>query len=154
MFFFIWALWFSMGYSQNILLVEKANFRNNVKYFEGDEISFRTLSDTLISGELTACFDSTIIIDGYLTFQLDEIEFIRKRLWAPWFFSELFYKAGIPYFFITTINRAINHDQPVIREDHLIISASLVGAALIMHRLAYKKYRLTNGNWKIKILEM
>ena len=144
----------TLSFSQNMLVLEKSNMRKNFKYYEGDHIAIGIKGDSLITGTLTACYDSLIIIDNIFRLSISDIKFIKGSRGAFGFFSELFYKAGIPYFIITTINRSVNHDQPVFTNSNLIISSSLIAAAVLSHIFATKRYQINKGKWKLKVLEM
>jgi hypothetical protein len=140
--------------AQLYLVVQKRGTVKNHKYEIGNEISFQTIKgDFYINGKLSKITDSIITIDNLYDIELDNIGVVFKQRRSLRKISKLFFiRGGIAYTTIVGINGVINNDSPLIDEQTLIISASMVAIGLLMKPFYVKKMDVTE-KWQLKVLD-
>ena len=151
LFFFILAI---ATYSQQYLIVQKCGTVKNVKYEVNDKISFQTLKGEFhIEGTITKIKDSTITIDTFYEINLKNIATVfRLRSFLNGLSKIFFIRGGIVYVSIVGINGIINNDSPLIDEQTLIISASMVAIGFALKPFITKKFDVT-GKWCLKVID-
>lgn len=139
---------------QNILIIERPGTIKNYKYFQGNEIKLRTISnDTVVSGALSLIQDSTVIINNNFELEIDNISTVYRKRWGFSFLQYLSIFGGLAYASINTINGLINNDSPVVPGETLIISGSMVAFGIVLTPLTTRKIKMDNGKWRILILD-
>ena len=119
--------------AQRILLLENTRKFNNTKYRVGDRICLKTdQSKTKHYGLINKITDSSIIVNGYEHYLIEEITVIYEQRWFFSFFSAASKTAGFGYFFIDAFNHLINNEKPYIEDGTVQISAVIVSAGYIM----------------------
>jgi hypothetical protein len=140
--------------TQNILILERPGTIKYFKYEVNDWIKLSTSKpDTTIHGFISLINDSSITIDRVNEVTLKNISTIIRKRWGFNFLQKLFITAGIPYLLISTINGVINNDEPVVPTETLIISGSLIAAAIVVTPLTSRKHKTDNKKWRVKILD-
>jgi hypothetical protein len=146
-------LWLCLG-GQNILVVEKPGTVSNFKYYEGDKIRLRTIaSDSIFSGIITMIGDRSIIIDKSDEISISDIKKIYRKRWGYSFLQYLSIFAGLSYVAINTLNGIINNDVPVVPQETLIISGSMVAFGIALTPLTTRKISTDKEKWRVIILD-
>ncbi|MCF8366422.1 MAG: hypothetical protein K9H16_11610 [Bacteroidales bacterium] len=142
-----------LGISQQYLVLQKSGTIKNIKYEVGDKISFQTLKgDFYVEGDISEIRDSSIMINSYEV-RLDNISIVyRQRRFLKGMSGLFFIRGGIAYVAIVGVNGLINNDSPMIDEQTLIISASMVAIGLAMKPFITKKY-FVKENWILKVID-
>jgi hypothetical protein len=155
--YLIYWLLFLIGSSlaaQNILVLERPGTVKNLKYYQGDKIKIRTIAaDTIISGSINRIFDSSIIINNSNEILIADMAAIYKKRWGYGFLQYLTIFAGVAYLGINSFNGIINDDQPVVPQETLIISGSLIAFGFALTPLTTRKFKIDNEKWRIIILD-
>lgn len=141
-------------HGQKHLIVEKIGRFRHFTYKKSDRIILRTrLNDVLIDGEITEIRDTILIIDEDWEVNFSEISEVYKvRKFYPWL-SFVLVQAGLAYFTVSSINRAINHEYPVVDGHTAAVSGGILLGAVAAYALKIKKIRLDKGKWKLKVLD-
>ncbi len=140
--------------AQQYLVVQKRGTVKNYKYEVGNKISFQTnKGDFYVKGSISKMTDSTIFIDNLYNFELENIGIVlrQRRFWKK-LSKQFFISGGIAYVTIVGINGVINNDSPLIDEQTLIISASMVAIGLLLKPFIVKKMDVTE-KWQLKVLD-
>jgi len=140
--------------AQQYFVVQKTGTVKNYKYEIGNKISFQTKKgDFYVSGTISNMTDSTISIDNLYDFELENIGVVfRQRSFLNGMSKVFFITGGIAYVTIVGINGVINNDSPLIDEQTLIISASMVAIGFLLKPLIVKKMD-TSKKWQLKVLD-
>lgn len=152
---FLFLLIFSFSiYGQQYLVVQKPGKVKNFKYEVGDEIMINTRKgDLTLSGEITDISDTCVTINTYIDVGLSNIaKVLRPRRFFTKLSKLFFIRGGIAYVTIVGINGIINNDSPLIDEQTLTISASMVAIGLAMKPLYIRKLD-TTGKWALKVID-
>ncbi len=68
-----------------------------------------------------------------------------------------FYKSYLllreDHILVSSINGLINNDSPVIPQESLIISGSLIAGGIALIPLTTRRYKTDNEKWRLKILD-
>lgn len=140
--------------SQNILVIEKHRAGRNIKFYQNDRITVELKYDqTVLKGRLTTIGDSSFILNEKQEIYLNNIERVYIERFWPKLLEGVCFAAGIPYLAISTINGVINHDQPIVPKETLVISGSLIAAGLAMTPLLVHKIKIGKDHWRIMILD-
>ncbi|MEZ5199555.1 MAG: hypothetical protein R2764_25215 [Bacteroidales bacterium] len=139
---------------QNIFILEKPGTIKYFKYTVNDRIKLKTIGEkTLISGRISKISDSSIVVNSVLEIPLKDIDVIHREQFGFSLLQKVFLSAGIPYLAISMINGAINNDNPIVTEETLIISGSLITAGAALTPLVSRKFKIDNQKWRVKILD-
>lgn len=140
--------------AQQYLVVQKKGTIKNHKYEVGNEISFQTKKgDFYVTGIISKMTDSTVFIDNLYEIELENINVVfRQRRFLRKLSNLFFIRGGIAYVTIVGINGVINNDSPLIDEQTLIISASMVAVGFLMKPFIIKKMDVTE-KWQLKVLD-
>lgn len=151
LFFFILAV---ATYSQQYLVVQKYGTVKNFKYEVNDKISFQTLKgEFFIEETITYITDSTITVDTFYEVKLKNIATVlRPRIFVIALSEIFFIRAGIAYVAIVGINGIIHNESPVIDEQTLLISASMVAIGFALKPFFTRKLDAT-GKWCLKVID-
>ncbi|MBN3036408.1 MAG: hypothetical protein JW861_12550 [Bacteroidales bacterium] len=141
-----------MSEAQDMLLVQRSDLAKRFIYREGEMIRLMVIDGTRVSGEIKGIGDSTMHISDYGEVPYSRISMVCRRSRGFSLLSEVFLKAGIPYFLISTLNRGINNDQPVVPEETIWISSGLTVTGLLFCPLSVRKFRVEGGRWKLVTL--
>jgi hypothetical protein len=140
--------------AQNIFLLERPGTIKNYKFYSGDRIRIKTLSvDTIISGPINIINDSSIIINIANEILIGDIAAIYRKQWWFNFLQYLSVFAGISYLGINTLNGVINSDDPVVPNETLIISGSMIAFGAALTPLTTRKYKIDKEKWRVLILD-
>lgn len=143
------------GFTQNVLILEKANKRKLIKFKVGDRIKVYAEPNSItISGRIAQLTDTSIIFEkrGYEV-PLSHVRMAYTPRWGMGFLSELFLKAGIGYAVVAGANQAISGNQPENLKNPIIIGGSLVVASFLIKPLATRKHNIFENKWRIQILD-
>lgn len=155
----IWIFWILFTVvinlsAQNIFVLERPGTIKNYKFYRGDNIKIKTISnDTIVSGIITTIYDSSIIINYANEILSKDIAFIYRKPWGFNFLQYLSLVAGIAYLGISTINGVINADDPMIPEETLVISGSMIVFGVALTPLTTRKYKIDKEKWRVLILD-
>ena len=139
--------------AQDIFLLEKPGTINNKKYYVGDIIKIKPLSkDTIISGVINKINDSSIIVNYNNEIYLSDINIVYRSRWGFTILKNIFLISGFTYLGLSTLNGLTNNDVPIVPEETLIISGSLIVAGFALAPLATKRHKIDNKKWRVKIL--
>lgn len=152
----IFILLFSLkGYTQNVLVLEKANKRKSYQFREGDKIKVFVAPDSLyLEDRIARIKDSSIVLQrSYYDIPLENIQIVYTKRWGWGFLSELFMKAGIGYAVVGGINQAISGREKDLFKSPLIIGGGLIAAGALFIPLKKHKHKIEYGHWRLVILD-
>jgi hypothetical protein len=143
----------SVALGQQYLVVQKYGKVKNFKYQTGDEIMLEIKNGAFnLTGEITQLSDSSLTINSYVEIKYENItKVLRPRRYFTKLSKLFFIRGGIAYVTIVGINGIINNDSPLIDEQTLTISATMVAIGLIMKPFYIRKLDLTK-KWHLKML--
>jgi len=137
-----------------LLLLKKKGSAKNHKFRLGSEISLRSITkDKKISGAIHQITDTTILVDFITEVNLDDISYVYRDRYFFKLFSSALFIAGGGYFLLDGFNRAINHQYPIITQNTLIVTGSLVGVGFAFKLMDTRKYRI-GKNWELQLLDL
>jgi hypothetical protein len=152
--FILLLLLITLANAQNLLILERPGTIKNFKYEVSDIIKIRTLSsDTLLKGVITFINDSIVVINNIQPVAISDIGKVYRTQWGFTFLQGLFLTAGAPYLLISTVNGIINNDEPIVPNETIIISGSLLAAGAAITPLTTRKFRIDNKKWRLRILD-
>ncbi len=139
--------------AQQYLIVQKNGKVKNFKYQTGDEIMLQIKNgDFNLKGEITKLSDTSLTIDSYLEIRYSNIsKVLRPRAFLTRLSKLFFIRGGVAYVTIVGINGLINNDSPMIDEQTIAVSASMVAIGFVMKPFYIRKLDLTK-NWHIKMI--
>lgn len=138
----------------NILLLEKQGRFKNIKYRLGDEISLRVQpGNRKLSGQIHYINDSSILVDFIHEVNIEDVTWVYSKRFFFNLMSPILLIAGGGYFILDGLNRAINHEYPVITKNTLLVSGSLIGVGLVFRPLGTKRHKI-GGPWRLTVLDM
>jgi len=140
--------------AQKLLVVENMKTLKNIKYYQGDNMIIKYPgSDGRITDRIYDMTDTSVIFEIMGEVSLADISCLYREVIMIDILSGFIMIGGAAYFGIDTFNRLINHDDPVVLSETLIISSGMVvlGAALIPFR--YRKIQ-TGGNWQMRTIDL
>lgn len=140
--------------AQQYLVLQKRGTVKNFKYQTGNRISLQTVrGDFSIAGEITGIKRTSIMIDGAIEVELDNIALVYRKSGFLDRLSKLFFiRGGAAYFLIDGANHTINKEYPIIDESTMLISGAMIGTGLAMRPLITRKFDLSK-KWRLKILD-
>jgi hypothetical protein len=140
--------------AQNIFVVEQPGTTKNYKYYMGDEIKLKTISTgTIYSGTITDISDSSLIINHHYEIMINDITTIYRTKWGFRFLQYISLIGGMFYLGINTLNGVINSDDPIVPEETLIISGSMIGFGIVLTPLTTRRYKIDKEKWRVVILD-
>ena len=145
---------FSQAVSQNYFIVERPGTVRNLKFRVNDVIKLKAgPKGEIINGRIYKISDSTLKIGYYYNVQLKDIQIIYKTRFGFSLLQKVLFFAGVPYLLINTMNGVINNESPVVPQQTLIISGSMIGTAILLTPLTTRKIKIDNEHWRVKILD-
>jgi hypothetical protein len=140
--------------AQQYLVVQKLGKVRNFKYEVGDEIMIRTRKgDFSLNGEITKISDTSLTLNSYVEIGFSNVaKVLRPRRYFTKLSKLFFIRGGIAYVTIVGINGIINNDSPLIDEQTLTISATMVAVGFLMKPFYIRKLD-TISKWKIKVID-
>lgn len=139
---------------QQYLVVQKQGKVKNFKYEIGDEIMVKTRNgDLKFSGDITKITDSSLTINSYVEVAFENVaQVLRPRRYFTKLSKLFFIRGGIAYVTIVGINGIINNDSPLIDDQTLKISATMVAIGFLMKPFYIRKLD-TDEKWKLKFID-
>ena len=129
---------------QKIIAFNKSGKVKRIRYYEGDVIKLKTISNLKYKGVITQIEDSVFSISGN-RIALSEVKAVfntQKNIG----FNVLYrfsIKGATAYLPLIATNRVINDEGPLIQETDLIVCGSFLGIALISRYFSNKRYRIS-----------
>ena len=140
--------------AQKILLVENVSSLKNFKYYQGADISISCPgSDGRIDDVIVDLTDSTVVFEIMGEVSLKDISCIFRENKIVQILRGFTLIAGTAYFGLDTFNRLINHDNPVILTETLLISGGLVAFSFALIPFRYRKLH-TGGKWQLRTIDL
>ena len=140
--------------AQKILVVENVISQKNFKYYQGSEMMFELSGcKGRISDNIFEMTDSTVIFEAFGEVKMSNISGIYRENWLVQTLRGFSLIGGAAYFGIDTFNRLINHDDPVVLTETLLISGGMVAFSFALIPFRYRKIN-TDGKWKLKSIDM
>jgi hypothetical protein len=137
-----------------ILLLKKKNHPKNYKYRLADEVKVSSvLEGRKISGQIHQMTDSSIVVNFNTEILLEDISMVYRERYFFKLFSPILVIAGTGYFILDGFNRTINRHYPIITENTMMVSASIIAVGFIFKPLDTKRYRI-GRNWELQMLDM
>jgi hypothetical protein len=139
---------------QQYLVVKKADKLKYFTYETGDFIRLKTIKgDFMIGGRITGFTPTSLMIEGGYEIQSDNISCIyQKRGFYQRLSSLFFIQGGVAYTTIVGINSVINNERPLVDEQTLWISGTMVATGFAIKPLITRKFDLQK-RWQLKILD-
>lgn len=141
-------------FGQQYLVLQKLGKVKNFKYEVGDKIMVKTRHGELtVDGEITGLSDTSVTINSYVEVGFSNVaQVLRPRIFFTALSRLFFIRGGIAYTSIVGINGLINNDSPVIDEQTLVISATMVGIGFAMKPFYLRKLDAIE-KWKLKVID-
>jgi hypothetical protein len=141
--------------SQKYLVLDKPGKVKRIRFFVGNEITFRLKGDPVLYRDvITAVDDSSFTIFGtkVLIKDVDRI-ILRSQSWFVNQGSFLLPAAGVIYFLADNLNPVIQGGEKLaISRGSVIVSASLIGAGLVLRLFQKKEHRIRKSK-RLRVLE-
>ncbi|MCU0370584.1 MAG: hypothetical protein MUC31_04140 [Bacteroidales bacterium] len=140
--------------AQKLLLVENIKTSKNYKYYQGEDIIMKFQGgEGRVTDRILDMTDSTVIFDMMGQVGFSEISGIYRVNWMIEILRGLSLLGGAAYFGIDSFNRLINHDDPVILTETMLISGGLVAFSFALMPF---KYRKINGgkHWRLRTIDL
>lgn len=142
------------GGAQNIFVLEKSSSGKNMKMVAGDRIKLLTISTQMkVQGIISKITDSSLVINKANEVLFLDIAQVSTDRWGVRFLQSIFLASGLLYVSISALNGIVNNDDPLVAQETLVISGSLVAAALLLTPLTTRTHNIEKRKWKIKILD-
>ena len=140
--------------SQNIFVLEKPGRMKNFKYYQNDQIRLRMHSTQMkISGTILFITDTSLILTNAIEIAIRDIERIYTPRWGYTLLQGVFLTSGFLYVSLNALNGIINNDDPIIPNETLIISGSLLAAGVLLAPLTSRTHKIDKKKWRLKILD-
>ena len=137
-----------------LLLLKKKGSPKNHKFRLGSDISLRaSTKDKKITGTIHQITDTTILVDFMTEVNFEDISYVYRDRYFFKLFSTVLFIAGGGYFLLDGFNRAINQQYPIITQNTLVVTGSLVGVGFAFKFMDTRKYRI-GKNWELQILDL
>lgn len=138
------------------LVLDKPGKVKRIRYFVGNEITFRLKGDPVLYRDVIAAVDDssfTIFGTKVLIRDVDRV-ILRSHSWLVNQGSVLLPAAGIIYFLADNLNPVIQGGEKLtVSRGSVIVSAGLIGAGLAL-RLLHKKVHRIGKNKRLRVLEV
>jgi hypothetical protein len=138
-------------FGQKILVAENKNTLKNFKYITGRILTFRADGEK-ISDVLTDMDDSTLYFSSSGAIPLGEIEALYRPNWLIGILSGVSMLGGGAYLALDSFNRLINGEGPVIQQETLIISGSMLAFGAVLIPFYDRKLPVTR--WKLRVIDL
>lgn len=137
-----------------LLLLKKKGSPKNYKYTLGSDISVRSkVRESKITGQIHQISDSTLTIDFTRLVYLEDIDNVyRERYWFR-LSSTLLFVAGAGYFILDVFNRSINNMSPIVTENTMITTASIIGVGVVFKLFDTRRCRI-GKKWELQLLDL
>jgi hypothetical protein len=140
--------------AQKVLVLENLTLGKSYKLYVGKKIKVMTIENPKqIKGRITEIQDSAIVISNNYVFNIDDIKILYKEQKAVYIISTSLLRFGAVFISLDVINNLINNDHPTFRENTAIISASTALTGFILWFFNYRKCRMENDKWRLKIID-
>lgn len=137
-----------------LLLLKKKGSPKNHKFRLGSDISLRSsIRDRKISGTIHLITDTTIIVNFNTEVNIKDISNVYRDRYFFKLFSSVLFIAGGGYFLLDGLNRTINQQYPIITQNTLIVTGSLIGVGFAFKLMDTRKYRI-GKNWELQLLDL
>jgi hypothetical protein len=138
---------------QPILILENSSNFKNHKYYPGDDIILKITGEKAkIADEIVALGDSVILLAQYGEVRITVIEAFLRENWLVRIVRGLTLIGGTAYLAVDSFNRLINQEGPVIQQETLIISGSMVAFSFALAPFNYRKIKL-GDRWKVRVID-
>jgi hypothetical protein len=139
--------------AQQYLVLQKTGTAKNFKYQVGNEITVQVdRGEYVFSGRISQIKDSSFVLNSLNEIFLGEVSQVYKKRTFVRVLSKVLLFGGIGYVGLEGVNGLINNYSPVISQNTMIISASMVGASFIL-RPFYTRGFDTREKYTLKILD-
>lgn len=140
--------------AQKIIALDKGGRVKRIKYYTGDFISLKTSNKGKIEGTIFSIFDSSFVVNTD-TILLKDVRSVKQtqRNYGFRLMGSVTAIAGTAYLSLTSFNRAINNDSPVVSESALKVSGSFLGVAIISKLIANRSFKVSEKR-PLKILDL
>ena len=139
--------------AQPNLVLLKAGQHRHYYYQVGDRITYKDkLSDHKITGRISSLDDSSFQIAAAPRVKLSEVSTIyRTRHFLAQAAGAGVVVIGV-FFPISVINRAIQHESPLINEDVMIVNGSMLAVSGISALFVVRKFHI-GEEWRVKVMD-
>jgi hypothetical protein len=138
--------------SQNILVMEKAGFKKNYKYNQGDKIMLKTKDSVNVKGMITTISDTSIVLDFYTEIKLRNIIQVNRTRWGISILSKALLIGGAGLVIVEAVNGVINGTG--INTNVLYIGAGAAAAGALLYPFDKSRYTIGPDKWKLKVLQI
>jgi hypothetical protein len=140
--------------AQKVLVLENLGLGKSYKLYVGKKIKVVTKDNPKqIKGRITEIMDSAIVISNNYVFDIADIKVLYKEQKAVYIISTSLLRFGAVFITLDLINNLINNDHPTFRENTAIISASTALVGFILWFFDYRKCRVEDDKWRLKIID-
>jgi hypothetical protein len=84
---------------------------------------------------------------------VSDISRIHRKRWGFGLLQRVSLISGALYLSISSLNRAINNEDPVVPEETLIVSGSLILFGALITPLTKRVHSIDTGQWRVIILD-
>ena len=142
--------------AQQVLVLEN-NRAKRVRFYPGSVLDLKVHKNGMIaemSGTLLRTDKQFVYLDEAGAIHQDSIVALRKgNQRGKVIFRTLFRSAGRAYFGISTFNRLINNDQPVVHKSAIMMLAAGETAGMILELIRRRWYK-EGRRWNIRIIDL
>jgi hypothetical protein len=143
----------TQSFAQQYLVLQKTGTVKNFKYQVGNEIALKVeRGEYVFSGRISQIKDSSIVLNSLNEIFLSEITHVYKKRTFVRVLSKVLLFGGIGYVGLEGVNGLINDYSPVISQNTIIISASMVATSFALRPFYTRKFD-TREKYVLKILD-
>lgn len=149
-------VWSEIAFSQRILLLDNKHKLKRYRFFEGDQIAFRTHGERfVIKGFIEHIADSSFIVNN-TSYPLSLVSEIRdyNRYAAIRAVSRSAFIAIPPMAAITMLHRGLNtKESPLLDRNSLQVMGVFAGIGALLMPFNVRRYK-TNKSWELRIIDI
>jgi hypothetical protein len=135
-------------------VVENEKSLKNIKYYQGDMIIINFPgSQDRFADQISDMTDSSVIFILAGEVNLADISCVYRENWLIQTLRGLSLLGGAAYFGLDTFNRMINHDNPVVLTETLIISGSMIAFSFALIPFRYRKIH-PGEKWHLRTIDL
>jgi hypothetical protein len=142
------------SYSQKFLAIDSPNGAKRYRFYKGDYIRFQTKDKLKIKGHIGS-IDTNYVMVSKVKYPLNTIRKFKidKKKYGYRLAANLFTIAGTGSLGLGLLNGAINNDSPILNQNQLITSFSLLGLGITASLLNQKGLKIKE-DWQLKVIDL
>jgi len=140
--------------AQKILAFDKSGKVKRIRYYVGDPITLKLKNGRKFSGQIKNILENSFIVGQKEVF-LDSVLAIHtyKQGSILDLVSRFCYAGGIAYIPLTSFNRLINNDSPIVTRQAINLTAGFWASSFLFRELIHRRYKISEKR-PLKIIDI